>query len=160
VHACRYCGLYEQSIAAHTEARRLDPNVPTSLQQTLLVAGQIDRLEALQPGAIASGDSGIRIIGLGLAGRREEARTALREMQQGLRIGTFQVWTEHLMAWLDRRPDDMRATLSAFDALKIQEDPEAIFQEGWLFCDVGEYEQGLVFLQQGVAKGYFAAPTL
>ena len=31
VHACRYCGLYEQSIAAHTEARRLDPNVPTSL---------------------------------------------------------------------------------------------------------------------------------
>ena len=27
VHACRYCGLYEQSIAAHAEARRLDPNV-------------------------------------------------------------------------------------------------------------------------------------
>ena len=27
VHACRYCGLYEQSLAAHAEARRLDPNV-------------------------------------------------------------------------------------------------------------------------------------
>ena len=25
VHACRYCGLNEQSIAAHAEARRLDP---------------------------------------------------------------------------------------------------------------------------------------
>ncbi len=25
VHACRYCGLFEQSIAAHAEARRLDP---------------------------------------------------------------------------------------------------------------------------------------
>ena len=29
VHACRYCGLFEQSIAAHEEARRLDPNVAT-----------------------------------------------------------------------------------------------------------------------------------
>ena len=44
VHACRYCGLYEQSIAAHMEARRLDPNAPTSLEQTLLMAGDIDRL--------------------------------------------------------------------------------------------------------------------
>ncbi len=44
VHACRYCGLYEQSIAAHAEARRLDPNVPTSFDQTLLMAGEIERL--------------------------------------------------------------------------------------------------------------------
>ena len=28
VHACRYCGLYDQSLVAHAEARRLDPNVP------------------------------------------------------------------------------------------------------------------------------------
>ena len=27
---CRYCGLFDQSLAAHVEARRLDPNVPTS----------------------------------------------------------------------------------------------------------------------------------
>ena len=37
VHACRYCGLYDQSIAAHAEARRLDPNVPTGVEQTLLL---------------------------------------------------------------------------------------------------------------------------
>ena len=42
VHACRYCGLYEHSIAAHAEARRLDPNVPTSFEQTLL-DGRRDR---------------------------------------------------------------------------------------------------------------------
>src|SRR5262249_19536148 len=39
VHICRYCGLFEQAIAAHDEARRLDPHVPTSLQQTLLLSG-------------------------------------------------------------------------------------------------------------------------
>ena len=49
VHACRYCGLYEESIAAHAEARRLDPNVPTSVEQTLLMTGDIDRLLAVEP---------------------------------------------------------------------------------------------------------------
>src|SRR4029079_3865506 len=65
VHACRYCGLFEQSIAAHAEARRLDPHIPTSLEQTLLVAGEIDRLMALEPPPfIAGADDGIRAIGL------------------------------------------------------------------------------------------------
>ena len=49
VHACRYCGLFEESIAAHVEARRLDPNVPTSLEQTLLMAGELDDLLSVEP---------------------------------------------------------------------------------------------------------------
>ncbi len=108
VHACRYCGLYEESIAAHAEARRLDPNVPTSVEQTLLMTGDIDRLLAVDPAPIAGGaDHGIRVIALGLAGRRDEARRALLHMRQTSRIPALQTWTEHLMAWLDRRPADM-----------------------------------------------------
>ena len=49
VHACRYCGLFEESIAAHAEARRLDPNVPTSLEQTLLMAGEIEHMLGVEP---------------------------------------------------------------------------------------------------------------
>src|SRR5262249_34962180 len=30
VHACRYAGLVDESVAAHDEARRLDPHVVTS----------------------------------------------------------------------------------------------------------------------------------
>src|SRR2546426_3811380 len=165
VHACRYCGLYEQAIAAHREARRLDPNVPTSLAQTVLMTGDIERLLAVdRRSAVGSGDAGIRIIGLGLAGRRDEARRALLEMRaawsQASRVPAFQSWTEYLMAWLDRCPADMVVTMSAFSTLKIQDDPEAIFQEGWLLCDVGEQQQGIAHLQRAVAKGYFVAPTL
>jgi hypothetical protein len=40
------------------------------------------------------------------------------------------------------------------------DDPEAIFQEGWLLCDVGEQERGLGQLRRAVARGYFVAPTL
>jgi tetratricopeptide (TPR) repeat protein len=161
VHACRYCGLYDQSISAHAEARRLDPNVPTSVEQTLLMTGDIERLLAVEPSPIIAGaDPGIRVIGLALAGRLDEARAALIDMRKTSRLPAFQSWTGHLLAWLDRRPADMLAGIAELKALKIQDDPEAIFQEGWLLCDVGEYERGLEQLRQAVDKGYAVAPTL
>jgi hypothetical protein len=54
----------------------------------------------------------------------------------------------------------MVVSLSAFGPLKIQDDPEAMFQVGWLLCDVGEHEAGLVQLRLAVEKGYFVASTL
>ena len=161
VHACRYGGLFDQSVAAHAEARRLDPNVSTGVEQTLLLAGGLDRMPGLDAPAVDPGaDEGIRVIALGLAGRREEARDRLLAMRQTQTIPLFQLWTGHLLAWLDRKRDDLLAGLAPFGALKILEDPEAIFQEGWLLCDIGEYEAGLRELQRGVARGYFVSPTL
>jgi eukaryotic-like serine/threonine-protein kinase len=161
VHACRYCGLYEQSIAAHTEARRLDPNVFTGFEQTLLMANEIERLLAAErPVVIAGADDGIRVIALGLTGRREEALRMLVDMRKTSRIPAFQSWIEYLTAWLERRTENMSTRLSALAALKIQDDPEAIFQEGWILCDIGDYEGGLGYLQRAVAKGYFAVSTL
>src|SRR4029434_2882130 len=40
-------------------------------------------------------------IGLGLAGRRDDARRALLRMRRA-HIPAFQSWTEYLMAWLGR----------------------------------------------------------
>jgi serine/threonine protein kinase/tetratricopeptide (TPR) repeat protein len=160
-HTCRYCGLYDESIAADIEARRLDPNVPTNLQQTLLMTGDIERLLALDPPLPgAGGDAGIRVIALGLAGQRDEARKLLTELRQVIRIQTFQWWSGYLMAWLDRRPGDMATGLSGLKQLTIQDDPEAIFLEGWLHCDVGAHALGLTHLKRAIAKGYFVAPTL
>ena len=160
VHACRYCGLFDESIAAHAEARRLDPNVPTSVEQTLLMTGDLDQLLAFEPPALVAGaDEGIRVIGLGLAGRRDEARRALLRMRRA-HIPAFQSWTEYLMAWLERRKADMLTRISVFDGLKIREDPEAIFQEGRFFCDVGECQLGLDLLRRAISKGYWPLATL
>jgi tetratricopeptide (TPR) repeat protein len=159
VHACRYCGLYAESIAAHAEARRLDPHVPTSLEQTLLMAGDIERLLAGDTRPVGGGgDEGIRVIAFGLAGRRDEARKLLSEMRETQRIPLFEVWIDYLMAWLERSPN--RPELSGRDGLKIYDDPEAIFQEGWLLCDLGDYEKGLEYLGRAVGKGYFVVETL
>jgi serine/threonine protein kinase/tetratricopeptide (TPR) repeat protein len=165
VHACRYCGLLDQSIAAHAEARRLDPNVPTSVEQTLLVAGNIDRLvemmgEMATPGVVAGADDGIRVIGLGLAGRRDEARRMLNEMRQAARIPLFERWIDYLGAWIDRRVPEMHERRAARGDLRIAEDPEAIFQEGWFLCDVGEYRMGLDYVSRAVDRGYYAVQTL
>jgi eukaryotic-like serine/threonine-protein kinase len=161
VHACRYCGLNDQSMAAHAEARRLDPNVPTSFEQTLLMVGDIERLLTIVPPPIVAGaDDGIRIIALGLADRRDDARGELAEMAERSKIPTFQSWVSYLSAWLDRRTPEMEIGMAPFAPLKIMDDPEAVFQEGWMLCDVGEHDKGVVHLQRAVAKGYFPVQTL
>jgi non-specific serine/threonine protein kinase len=160
VHACRYCGLLDESIAAHAEAKRLDPNVPTSIEQTMLMAGDLERLLSSEPPSVVAGaDEGIRVIGLGLAGRREEAKRALLRMRRA-HIPAFQSWTEFLMAWLEGRTTDMLVRFSAFDELRIRDDPEAIFQEGRFLCDVGETRHGLEYLSRAVSKGYYVVTTL
>jgi serine/threonine protein kinase/tetratricopeptide (TPR) repeat protein len=161
VHACRYCGLFDQSIAAHGEARRLDPNVPTSLEQTVMMTGDVDRLMSIERmAAVAGADGGIRVIGLGLAGRRDEAQRLLNELAISTNFATFNAWRSYLTAWLEMRLDDMRLVDAALNPLKIADDPEAIFQRGWLLCDVGDYEGGMEYLQRAIKKGYFVVPAL
>jgi serine/threonine protein kinase len=158
VHTCRYSGLFDEAVAAHAEARRLDPNVATSLQQTLLMTGDLDRL-LFESTALGGGDEGIRVMGLGLAGRHDEAHQLLLEVRQQLPLPAFQAWADFLTAWLDRRVDRMKLN-APLSALKILEDPEAIFLQGWLLCEAGAHDKGLVYLQRAVHSGYFALPTL
>jgi TolB-like protein len=161
VHTCRYGGLFEQSIAAHDEARRLDPNVTTSIEQTRLMAGDVAGvLAADRPLAIGSGDDVIRVVGLGLTGRRAEAQKRLTALRATTRILAFQVWADFLGAWLDRQPDLMRVRRGALDKVHIMKDPEATFQEGWLFCDAGDHAYGLMLLRRAVTRGYYVASTL
>jgi TolB-like protein len=161
VHACRYCGLYEESMAAHAEARRLDPTIQTSYEQTVLMTGDIDRLLSIEPPPVDNGaDHEIRIIGLGFAGRRDEARLKLLELSGDVRVPAFRYWVRYLRAWLERDTAGMSDGMAGLSPLKIKDDPEAIFQEGWFLCDVGMPEAALPHLQRAVAKGYFVVPTL
>jgi hypothetical protein len=161
VHACRYCGLLEQSVAAHGEARRLDPNVHTSYDETLMISGDVDRLLSLELGDVVAGaDDAIRVIALGFAGRSEEARQMLARLRFSHRIQTFQIWADKLQAWLDRDVARMAEVSKSLVGLNILEDPEAIFQEGWMLCDVGEHARGLPHLQRAVARGYTVVQTL
>jgi hypothetical protein len=131
------------------------------VEQTILMTGDIERLTTVERSdGAGSGDEVIRAIGLGLAGRLEEASRALRKLREGSRVSAFQSWADFLLAWLERRPADMRAIRRQLDSLEIMGDPEAIFQEGWMYCDAGEHDLGLELLRRALAKGYFVATTL
>jgi eukaryotic-like serine/threonine-protein kinase len=161
VHACRYCGLNDESIAADAEARRLDPNISTSVNGTLLMAGAVDRiLAAPPPERVEGADDSIRVMALGMAGRRGEALQALGAMNLGPRIPAVEAWTSYLRAWLEGRTADMLGSLDRLSHLKILDDPEAIFLQGWMLCDLGEGQRGLDEIERAVSRGYFVAPTL
>ena len=65
-----------------------------SIEQTLLMRGDIDRLQAVEPPPLVAGaDDGIHVIGLGLAGFRDEARRALIQMRGTQRSPLFETWT-------------------------------------------------------------------
>jgi hypothetical protein len=53
----------------------------------------------------------------------------------------------------------MTEEVSKLTQLAIFEDPEAIFQEGWLLCDVGAHDKGMPFLERGIDRGYLASPV-
>jgi non-specific serine/threonine protein kinase len=164
VHACRYCGLFEQSLAAHDEARRLDPHIATSLEQTLLMCGDFERLLALEARDRRAGSGAdVALVGaMAVMGRREEAlRTLATIVRTGAEIAAFRGWVDFLTAWLERRVEDMAAARDSMRTLMIVEDPEALFQEAMAFCEVGNLERGLSSLRRAVQeKGYFAVETM
>ena len=159
VQSCRYAGLFDEAIAAHAEARRLDPHISTSLLATLLLT---DDTENVSSASVVPGgaDEGIKVMALGLAGRYDEARQLLASIREALTLPTFRVWSDYLMAWLNRRPDEMLDHINVLEGVKIQFDPEALFLEGWLLSEAGALDTGLAHLQRAVAKGYYPVLTL
>src|SRR5262249_13805865 len=107
--------------------------------------------------------SPVRAIGLGFAGRRDEARALLQRLDDPNAVRAYKLWIEMLRPWADRRNHDLLAVFAAMHqmtGLGIVKDPESRFMEGWMLCEVGEHEAGLERVASGVAAGYWAAPTL
>jgi len=160
VHAFRYCGLYDQSVLAHLEARRLDPKIVTSLPGTLMMNGEMERdLDARSVG-LERGQEVTRVMILGTLGRRDEALRELRAIPRENQIPIFLAYADFIQAWLERRPAEMEEWRAKMQGLKVLEDPEAMFQEGFMFCDAGDPDVGLDLLRRSITKGYFPPEKL
>ncbi len=152
VHACRYAGLVEASIAAHAEARRLDPTVPTSVEYSLMLTSDDDRLSALI-GTDAAGVHRDAFLAL-LVLRGDDAR--LKEAYGRMDVPSMQsryvVTLEAAYQSAFGTPAEGRRALDV--ALAIHTDPEAFFLLTCGNIRIGDTERAMALLQQTVAGGF------
>lgn len=162
VQVCRYGGLFEASVAAHHEARRLDPNVPTSLPFTLLWMGRRDAPTETAQSAITEP----RLHGLIWDGRFAEARELLARFGSTNTPRQMDPWLESVSGYLDGRcgiaelPAREGTIEGIVASLGHLVDPEALMILGCWMVHLDERARGLGYLKRAVEGGFHAAETL
>jgi len=154
VLCCRFCGLLEPSVAAHERARKLDPQVATSVSHTHYQAGHLD--SALRD--VAVGAWAIVGMTLGTLGRSAEAVATFRKLEQSPIPPPMRAF---ITAWRAMFEDDHRESLRAAEQC-IQQylDPEGVFYMGLVMAHLGESERVLTALSKSMDQGFSSVHVL
>ena len=149
VSACRYCGLFSASFAAHERACRLDPNARTSVTHTYFMAGEYlkaaDESERhWQPGNLG----GIALLCAGHPDAR--ARMAIESQRYG-----GDETTDAFLAG-----DYARSRAAADRVLATFPDPEFHFYSALLFAHSNYDDRATEVLAGAVQRGFFPLDTL
>ena len=151
VHACRYCGLLEASLAAHEHAQRLDPKMPTSVIHTYWHLGEYGRVA---DSAFESNPTLVAMAWLVL-NRATDAINALTTLRKTTgRMGHF---FAAVCAAAQGQPGE---TVAAIDRVATGfRDPEGLFYLTCLSARVGEVEGALALFERVVAGGFSCFPS-
>jgi serine/threonine-protein kinase len=155
VIACRFCGLFEASLAAHDRARRLDPNVVTSAHYTWWMMGEYERAAELDPEQVPF----IRAYSLPMLGREEE----------GLEL--FTTWQTRTVEGLESAFIESSAGAFRGDRDAVLKGYRRLVDGGFSDCEglffivralakVGELEPALELLDEVVHGGFTAPETM
>ena len=153
VHALRYCGLLDASVAAHVRARHLDPTVATSIHHTWWMMGEYEH--AL---AETLGDIGY-MQGLALAslGRERDAIAALRWRERETTESRIRPFLTSLRALLE---GDRNKSLAAVESATARlHDAEAVFYMARTFVRLGAHDRGVIELRRVVDDGFCCYDT-
>lgn len=154
-HACRYCGLLKASIEAHLQARRLDPNIRTSVTHTYFAIG--DYQSASDSAAADFGYFGpLRIA---MLGRVQEAIALLKEKEAAIPERRGQVFIMSLRALLE---GDRELSLQASDELITDgfQDPEGVYYLARQLAYLQDSGRANRLLSHTVEGGYFCYPQM
>jgi predicted Zn-dependent protease len=154
-HASRYCGLLEASLEAHRAARRLDPNIKTTVTHTFFAMG--DYQSSLD--AVSSDFGYFTALRLAMLGRVEEAIAMLKEKEAGVAEWRGQMFSLALRTLLE---GNREASVKAGDALidGAFKDPEGKYYLARQFAYLGDAGRATRVLQETVDGGYFCYPQL
>jgi DNA-binding winged helix-turn-helix (wHTH) protein/TolB-like protein len=154
VLCCRFCGLLEASVAAHERARKLDPQIATSVSHTYYQLGEYD--SAL--GNTAIGAWAIEGMTLGTMGRTSDALEAFRKVD---RSGTPAPMRAFVAAWRAMFEGNRQESLIAADqCIQHYLDPEGVFYMALIMARLGELERSLVVLSESMDRGFSSAKVM
>ena len=151
VQACRFCGLLDESVAAHQRARRLDSRAVTSVAHTYFLKG--DYARALESYGATTGyylDAAI----LALTGREAEAAALLvRRHFSGVRTGWMRTLIASLGAWLEG-DHALSAKLVRQALAQPARDPEVKFYLARHLARDGSHTEALETIRGLVSEGF------
>jgi len=146
--------LLEASVAAHDQARRLDPSVATSVGQTYFMLGDYAQVLVEETNATPN----VRNFALAMLGREDEAVANYRALE-----ATLQTRYGDLLrcgrALLEGRRDESLAAAGAVLASDLK-DPETFFYLGRILARLGERQQATSVLGRAVESGFFCYPAI
>jgi TolB-like protein len=159
-HASRYCGLLQTSVAAHREARRLDPNIRTTVAHTYFAIG--DYQASLEAGRQDFGY--FTPLRLAMLGRVEEAISMLKEKELAMhelvvheRLGRIFMTSLRMLLEGNRE-----ASLKACEERVIEgfQDPEGRYYLVRQLSYLGETAGAITQLKTTIDSGYLCYPQL
>ena len=152
VHACRYCGLLEASVAAYERAQRLDPTVVTSVAQTFLLMGRWERALAVD----RSEPSIAKPSALYQMGRIDEALAMIRPYLDRDIHPQLKTALNIMHAAFESRWEDV---ISHIDTLVSSgfNDPEGYFHWAGALAIAGNRDGALEMLERTVESGFYPA---
>jgi serine/threonine protein kinase len=154
-HVCRYCGLLQPALAAHEEARRLDPQIPTSVNNTYFLLG--DYQQALETSAADYGYTSA--ISLAALGRASEAATLLREREQTNPPRLGKLYLTSLRALLEgNRAESLEASDELLQA--TFRDPEGMFYLARQLGYLREEVKALTMLRRAIDHGFLCYASM
>jgi tetratricopeptide (TPR) repeat protein len=141
-------------VAAHEEARRLDPTIPTSVVNTYMVRGDFERVLRIAEGT-AHDDKAMALYRLG---RREEALAAWPRAPADA-PPTYKAWDEMVVACLSDAPDAREIAERAIGRMTWT-DPEGYTTGAILLSRLGSSALALQALHLAVDGGFTVVDPL
>ena len=155
VHACRYCGLLDASVAADERARSLDPAVRTSVAQTFILKGDWERAMA----ADRSDPPFTTTHALMELGRGAEAVALLRKHVTRGSQPQLDHLLEAMLASLESRHEDViRETHALLDS--GFGDHEVFYHWSAALAQAGDVDGSLNLLERAISGGFHPASAL
>jgi hypothetical protein len=155
VHACRYCGLLDASLAADEQARRFDRSIITSVTNTYFHLGDYQRALGSVHG---TGEPVTSVQALMMLDRDGEAREKLRNTD-AIEVATVRRWCESLRLLLEGRRVEGLAATQAIPPVGYR-DPESLYFVARQLIFFGSDVTGLPLLTRAIEEGFFCFTAL